>query len=165
MNELLTLNYPYIVFSGLIATVVMTTLLQGSLELGFSRLSMPLLVGTIFTGHRSLAVILGFSLYFLGGVLFAFFYLFLFSAIGTTHWLAGLAIGAFHGLFFLVVILPVLPYLHPRMATEYDGPSVLRRLEPPGFMGLNYGYRTPLTTMVGHTAYGLMMALLIPLTP
>lgn len=165
MNELLTLNYPYIVFSGLIATVVMTTLLQGSLELGFSRLSMPLLVGTIFTGHRSLAVILGFILYFLGGVLFAFFYLFLFSAIGTTHWLAGLAIGAFHGLFFLVVILPVLPYLHPRMATEYDGPSVLRRLEPPGFMGLNYGYRTPLTTMVGHTAYGLMMALLIPLIP
>ncbi|HEX7027065.1 MAG TPA: hypothetical protein VF268_07470 [Gammaproteobacteria bacterium] len=165
MNELLTLNYPYIAFSGLIATVVMTTLMQGSLELGFSRLSMPLLVGTIFSGHRSLAVILGFTLYFLGGVLFAFIYLFLFSAIGTTHWLAGLAIGAFHGLFFLVVVLPVLPYLHPRMATEYDGPSVLRRLEPPGFMGLNYGYRTPLTTIVGHTSYGLIMSLFIPLIP
>lgn len=165
MIELLTLNYPYIVFSGLIATVVMTTLLQGSLELGYSRLSMPLLVGTILTGNRSLAVILGFILYFLGGVLFAFFYLFLFSAIGTTHWLAGLAIGAFHGLFFLMVVLPVLPYLHPRMATEYDGPSVLRRLEPPGFMGLNYGYRTPLATIVGHTSYGLMMALFIPLIP
>jgi hypothetical protein len=165
MNELLTLNYPYIVFGGLIATVVMTTLMQGSLELGFSRLSMPLLVGTIFSGHRSLAVILGFIFYFLGGVLFAFIYLFLFSVIGTTHWLAGLVIGAFHGLFFLVVVLPVLPYLHPRMATEYDGPSVLRRLEPPGFMGLNYGYRTPLTTLVGHASYGLMMALFIPLIP
>lgn len=164
MNEL-TLSYLYVAFSGLIATVVMTTLLQGSLELGFSRLSMPLLVGTIFTGNRSLAIILGFILYFLGGVLFAFFYLFLFSAIGTMHWLAGLAIGAFHGLFFLMVILPVLPYLHPRMATEYDGPSVLRRLEPPGFMGLNYGYRTPLATIVGHASYGLMMALFISLAP
>lgn len=48
----------------------------------------------------------------------------------------------------------MMPHFHPRMASEYGGPSELRRLEPPGFLGLNYGYRTPLTTLLAQTSYG-----------
>jgi hypothetical protein len=40
------------------------------------------------------------------------------------------------------------------MASEYDGPTELRQLEPPGFMGTNYGLRTPLTTLLGQAVYG-----------
>jgi hypothetical protein len=40
------------------------------------------------------------------------------------------------------------------MASEYDGASAVRQLEPPGFTGLNYGYRTPLTTLLGQAVYG-----------
>jgi len=54
----------------------------------------------------------------------------------------------------LVAVLPLLPYMHPRMASEYDGPTELRQLEPPGFMGFNYGLRTPLTTLLGQAVYG-----------
>ena len=40
------------------------------------------------------------------------------------------------------------------MASEYDRPTNTRVLEPPGFLGLNYGHRTPLTTLLGQIVYG-----------
>jgi len=40
------------------------------------------------------------------------------------------------------------------MASEYHGATATRRLEPPGFLAMNYGYRTPLTTALGQTVYG-----------
>jgi hypothetical protein len=43
------------------------------------------------------------------------------------------------------------------MASEYDEASSTKQLEPPGFMGLNYGYRTPLTTLVGQALYGAVL--------
>jgi hypothetical protein len=53
-----------------------------------------------------------------------------------TWWLDAAA-GLVHGLFLLAGGLPLLPFTHPRMASEYDGASTTRQLEPPGFMGLN----------------------------
>lgn len=142
---------------GLTATVVMTTIMQGSQGLGLSRLSLPFLVGTFFTGNRRWASMVGLLVYLIGGWCFAVFYFLLFTGIGhPTLWL-GIIIGLIHGLFLLVALLPLLPQFHPRMATEYDGPTNTRRLEPPGFMGLNYGYRTPLVALVGHIAYGAIL--------
>jgi hypothetical protein len=43
------------------------------------------------------------------------------------------------------------------MATEYEGPSRRQRLQPPGFLALHYGYRTPLSTILGHAAYGAIL--------
>jgi hypothetical protein len=45
----------------------------------------------------------------------------------------------------------------PAWASEYDGASAARQLEPPGFMGLNYGHRTPLTTLAGQVVYGAVL--------
>ena len=139
---------------GLIATVVMTTVLQGAQGLGLSRLSLPFLAGTFFTGDRRWALILGFVFYVVGGWAFALLYFWLFASLGVYTWWLGAAAGVLHGLFLLVAALPLLPYVHPRMASEYDGPTELRQLEPPGFMGLNYGPRTPLTTLLGQAVYG-----------
>src|SRR2546430_9993140 len=44
------------------------------------------------------------------------------SSIGVGTWWLGATIGFLHGLFLLVCVLPLLPYAHPRMASEYDGP-------------------------------------------
>jgi hypothetical protein len=44
---------------GLLATVVMTTVLQGAQGLGLSRLNLPFLAGTFFAGDRRRAVVLG----------------------------------------------------------------------------------------------------------
>ena len=50
--------------------------------------------------------------------------------------------------------LPLLPFVRPRMASEYHAASATRALEPPGFLAMNYGYHTPLTTLIGQTVYG-----------
>ncbi len=150
-------HFDYILVWGLAATAVMTTILYGSQSFGLSRLSLPFLFGTFFLANRYRAGILGFALYIVGGWLFGFFYYLLFASMQAASWGYGALIGFIHGLFLLTVVLPLLPYIHPRMATEYDGPTSKRRLEPPGFMGFNYGRRTPLTTLVGHTLYGALL--------
>jgi hypothetical protein len=65
--------------------------------------------------------------------------------------------GLAHAMFVLVVVLPLLPGLHPRMASEFHGPEPTRLLEPPGFLALNYGYQTPLATIMAHIAYGMVL--------
>jgi hypothetical protein len=140
-----------------VATITMTTVLQGAQGMGLSRLSLPFLAGTFFTGDRRKAVTLGFVLYVAGGWAFALLYFALFASLGVTTWWLGLAAGLLHGLFLLVAALPLLPYIHPRMASEYEGGSPVRQLEPPGFMGLNYGHRTPLTTLAGQALYGAVL--------
>lgn len=149
---------------GFVATVMLTTVLYGSQGMGLSRLSLPFLFGTFFTGDRYRANVIGFVAYIIGGWIFAFIYFAIFAALGIASWWLGTLIGFIHSLFLLVVFLPVLPYFHPRMATEYDGPTSARRIEPPGFMGLNYGRRTPLTTILGQTAYGLVLGMLFDIS-
>lgn len=141
----------------LLATAALTSILSGSQWLGLSRLSLSFIVGSFVTGNRHRAVVLGFLFYLIGGFIFAFFYYLVMLQLGHSNWWIGAILGALHALFLLTAVLPVLPHLHPRMATEYDGPSAHRRLEPPGFLGLNYGYRTPLTTLIGHMVYGAIL--------
>jgi hypothetical protein len=59
--------------------------------------------------------------------------------------------------------LGLLSYVHPRIASEYDGPIAHRRLEPPGFMGLHYGRQTPLVTLFGQVIYGTLLGLTLQL--
>jgi len=148
---------------GLLASIAMIAILQGSQSLRLSRLNLPFLVGTVFAAERHRAVILGLILYLIGGWLFAFLYVWIFESLGfATAWLGGL-IGLFHGL-ALLTCMPLLPYVHPRIASEYDGPSGERRIEPPGTFGLNYGARTPLTTLLAQVVYGGILGAFYPVT-
>ena len=142
---------------GLAATVAMTGILQGANGLGMSRLSIPFLVGTIFTGNRRKATIIGFTFYIFGGWVFALLYFLFFASIGVYSWWLGSILGFLHGLFLLVAALPLMPYVHPRMASTYDVPVARPQLEPPGFFGLHYGTGTPASLLVAQTIYGAML--------
>jgi hypothetical protein len=155
--EAAALHWETILFWGLVGTAAMTTVMYGSQGLGFSRLSLPFLLGTCFSPNRRWATALGFTVYLLGGWAFAFLYFVAFFHIGRAGLWLGTLLGALHGLFLLVAMLPIAPYVHPRMASEYDGPDQSRTLEPPGFMGLNYGYRTPAVTLAAQAAYGAIL--------
>lgn len=137
-----------------LATAALTVILQSGQGIGLSRLSLPFIVGTFFTGNRHRAVVVGASVYVLGGWLFAAFYYLVFVSLGFASWWLGTALGILHSAALLTVVLPLLAHLHPRMASEYDGPTFERRLEPPGFLGLNYGTGTPIVTILGHALYG-----------
>jgi hypothetical protein len=82
---------------GLLATVAMTTILQGAQGLGLSRLSLPFLAGTFFTSDRRWAVIVGFAFYVVGGWLFAFLYFLLFASLGVYTWWLGALAGLLQG--------------------------------------------------------------------
>jgi hypothetical protein len=142
---------------GLIATAVLTAISFAAQNLGWSRLNFPMLLGTLFTGDRAAANVLGFVLYLLVGWLIALFYYLLFALVGASGWLAGLLAGVVHATLLLTVALPLLPHVHPRVASEFDGPSASRRLEPPGFLALHYGTRTPLVLLIAYAAYGAVL--------
>lgn len=153
----------HVLLWGFVATAALSAVLFTSQRLGYSRLSLPFLIGTMFTGERSAANVAGAIFYLLGGWLFAFVYYFLFASLGRASWWFGGLVGLAHGLVLLAMLLPLLPHMHPRMASEYDGPSYRRRLQPPGFLALNYGYRTPLATLLAHAIYGAILgAMLLP---
>jgi hypothetical protein len=144
----------FLVLWGLIATIAMTAILEASQGLGLSRMSLPFLLGSALTTNRSTAMILGFALYVIGGWLFAFLYFLFFSSIGIYTWWMGAIVGVGHGAFILVCAIPLLPYVHPNMASEHHGATMSRQLEPPGFLAMNYGYQTPLMTILAQAVYG-----------
>ena len=43
------------------------------------------------------------------------------------------------------------------MASEQRGPTPTRLLEPPGFLALHYGRRTPVIVLAGHAVYGAIL--------
>ncbi len=142
---------------GVIATGALSSILMASQRFGWSRISLPFMIGTLFTPSRRRATLYGFLLHFLNGWVFAFLYAWIFSVTGLTGWWFGILLGLFQGLMLLTVAVTVLPYIHPRMADERFGPTATHWLEPPGFMALNYGRRTPLVTLFAHLVYGLII--------
>src|SRR5829696_3773580 len=142
---------------GFVGTVVLTTILSGSQRLGLTRMNIPFMLGTMVTPDRDRAQLMGFGMHFVNGWVFASVYATAFEGWRRATWWLGAAIGLVDGLFVLVAVLPPLPAMHPRMASEQEGPTPTRQLEPPGFMALNYGRRTPITVIVAHLLYGAIL--------
>ncbi|MEJ2374100.1 MAG: hypothetical protein P8Y53_03745 [Pseudolabrys sp.] len=157
MNALTSINVGSILVWGFVATSAMTVLLEGARYLNFSRMSLPFLFGAFVTGDHARAMLYGSALYLIGGWLFALLYAWFFEEIGFANWWLGLLLGILHGALLLMVFLPVMTELHPRMATERSGLTEIKQIEPPGPIGLHYGIHTPLVTMIGQLVYGLVM--------
>lgn len=142
---------------GFAATVVLTSIMAGSQGLGLTRMNIPYLLGTIFTPNRDRAKLIGVLVHFLNGWIFSLIYVAAFHAWGVSTWWLGAATGLVHASFVLVVGMPTLPGMHPRMANEQYGPTVVRQLEPPGFLALHYGVRTPVSVLVAHAVFGSIL--------
>jgi hypothetical protein len=142
---------------GFAGTVVLTTMMAGSQGLRMTRMNIPFLLGTMFTPNRDRAKLIGVVVHLLNGWLFSLIYVAAFHAMGRATVWFGLLIGAVHALFVLVVGMPILPGLHPRMASEQQGPTEVRQLEPPGFLGLHYGIQTPISVLLSHLVFGAIL--------
>ncbi len=151
------MNKGSITLWGFVGTVILTTLLAASQGLGLTRMNIPFMLGTMVTPDRDRAKLVGFGMHAVNGWLFASIYAAAFRSWRRATWWLGALIGLVHALFVLVVAMPLLPGLHPRMASEQQGPTPTRQLEPPGFLALNYGARTPLSVILAHLAYGAIL--------
>jgi hypothetical protein len=139
------------------ATVVLTTILAASQSLGITRMNLPYLLGTMVSADRDRAKVVGIAMHVLNGWLFSAVYVLAFHAWGGPSWWKGVSIGVVHAGFVLVVLMAALPGMHPRMASETAGPTVVRGLEPPGFLALHYGSRTPLSVVLAHVVFGAIL--------
>lgn len=149
---------------GFVATMVMTTAEALSQGVGLTRMSLPYVMGTMVTPDRDRAKMYGFILHFMNGWLFSLIYIAAFISWGEASWWRGIVIGILHALFVLVVVMTTLPGVHPRMASETHGPTAARQLEPPGFLGLNYGIRTPVSVVLSHAVFGAILGAFYRLT-
>jgi hypothetical protein len=143
---------------GFVGTIVLTSGLRLAQELGWTRMDIPLLLGTVFTDHRDRATVIGVAVHFLNGLLFALGYYAIFRAVDQAGWAFGAALGVVHAALaggLLVTLL--LPAMHPRMGTPWSDAEETPLLEAPGFMLMNYGRRTALWTLLGHVAYGAIV--------
>lgn len=142
---------------GFIATGAMSALVLAGQKFGLSRMSLPYLLGSIFTADSHRATLAGFGVHFLNGWLFAVVYALVFEDLALATWWLGAILGLLHGVLLMTVGMALLPAFHPRMASERSGPSSTRWLQPPGFMGLNYGRRTPLVALAAHIIFGTIL--------
>jgi hypothetical protein len=142
---------------GFVGTVVLTSIMAGSQGLGMSRMNLPYLLGTIFTPNRDRAKFYGVFVHFVNGWMFSLIYVAAFHHWGAATWWLGALIGLVHSIFVLAVGMSFLSAMHPRMANEQYGPTVVRQLEPPGFLALHYGIRTPIFVVIAHLAFGAIL--------
>ena len=142
---------------GFAATVLLTTVMARSQGLGMTRMNLPYLLGTMVTPNRDRAKTIGVAMHVLNGWVFSLVYVAAFHAWGGPAWWKGVAIGLVHAAFVLTAGMPVLPGIHARMASESRGPTVVRQLEPPGFLALHYGVQTPISIVVAHALFGAVL--------
>lgn len=143
---------------GAVGTVVLTSGLRFAQAAGWTRMDIPLLLGTIFTDNRDRASVIGYALHFLNGLLFALVYYAIFEAVGQAGWAFGAILGVVHAAFAAGILVTVLlPVVHPRMGTLWSDAEDSPILEPPGFLLVNYGRRTAIGTLIGHVAYGAIV--------
>jgi len=146
------------IVGGLLGTVVLTTGLRAASELGLTRIDLPFLLGTAVTADRIRAKVIGYTLHFVFGVLFALAYYAVFAVVDHSGIVLGALLGLIHALFAGTALVNILlPAVHPRMGTGFDAAGSAPLLEPPGFMLVNYGRQTPLATIVSHIAYGAIV--------
>ena len=141
---------------GLVATLAMTAASAATEGLRLTRMNLPYILGTMFTSDRDKARLYGFLTHAMVGWGFSILYALIFESLGAVSWWRGLLLGVAHGTVVLVVGFSLLPGLHPRMASEQHGPTATRILEPPGFLGANYGYRTVVSVLISHALFGVI---------
>jgi hypothetical protein len=151
------MNWGSWLLSGFVATIALSTLLAGSQGFGLTRMNLPYLIGTAVSSNREKAQFYGVAIHILNGWVFSILYVLLFEDRHLSNWWFGSLLGIAHALFVLTVGMKLIPSLHPRMASEQHGPTASRMLEPPGFLALHYGYRTPLSVLLAHAAFGAVL--------
>jgi uncharacterized membrane protein YagU involved in acid resistance len=128
---------------------------------GLTRLDLPLVLGTLVTAEPDRARVAGFFIHLTVGQGFALGYAATFALLSRATWWLGALLGLLHVAVAMTVLLPLLPGVHPRMASHRPGPSSTAVLEPPGLLAFNYGIQTPAVAIVAHLAYRGVLGLLL----
>jgi uncharacterized membrane protein YagU involved in acid resistance len=143
---------------GAVGSTVVASGVRLAQELGWTRMDIPFLLGTIFTENRRAAAVVGYVAHLVIGLVFALLYAAVFAATGLTSWWFGLALGFVQAAFIGGTLANLLlPAVHPRMGTPWTDAEETPLLEPPGFMLVNYGRSTMTITLVLQLGFGAIV--------
>ncbi len=154
------MSWPHSLLAAFAGTLVLTSLEAGAQQLHLTRMSIPYLLGTMLTASRDRAKALGFLVHLVNGQLFALLYVAIFHLTGSATILKGVVLGLLHAAVVLLIVVPLLPAIHPRMASLHQGPTATRQLEPPGPFALYYGVSTPAAIVLAHAIFGAILGAL-----
>ena len=146
---------------GIVATTLLTAVLVGAQLGGLTRLDIPLMLGTFFVDDPDRARFFGVITHLGAGQFFALFYSAGFSDLGQSGLTLGGLAGLAHAAVALTLLVPLLPSIHPRMASDRTGPESAAELEPPGLWALNYGWGTPLVMVAAHIVFGMYLGIML----
>ena len=147
---------------GLLATAALTAVLVLCQLSGLTRMDLPMMLGTLVVDDPDRARVIGAVIHLGIGQVFAFGYAAVFALVGHAGWQLGVALGLLHATVALTVLVPLLPGVHPRMASVRAGPeSVGATVEPAGLFGGKYGRLTAVVAVLAHFAYGALLGLLL----
>ena len=146
---------------GLLATAVLTSIMIVAQLVGWTRLDLPLVLGTMLTPDPDHARVVGFFMHLVIGQAFALGYTAAFALLDRSTWWLGALFALVHAAVALTILVPLLPGVHPRMASNRAGLAAHSELEPPGLLALNYGIETPAVAIVAHLAFGVALGLLL----
>jgi hypothetical protein len=146
---------------GFVGTVVLTGVIVFAQLVGWTRMDIPLMLGTMLTPAVDRARLVGVVAHLAAGQCFALIYTFAFWRLGRSGPIVGGIFGVIHGLAALILIIPLLPAIHPRMASERSGPDMHAVLEPPGLFAWNFGAATFVVTLAAHVLFGITLGILI----
>ena len=154
--------------AGFVGSVGITALMKIANNAGMTDMpGMPLVLGSMFTDEPRAAKGIGMFVHVgvIGSLVFGTVYAALFTAFDTSSWLAGVAIGAVHGV-VTAVVMSGMGLMHPKMTpasavsgtVDVSGERI--QIAEPGALATNYGGRTPVGILVGHLVYGVIVALI-----
>lgn len=158
------------VIAGFAGGVVMTMLMTMMKKTGKTEMDMALVEGTMFTGDRSKAKVIGMVMHLvvMSALVFGSLYALLFTLFdvseGNLWWFAAV-VGLVHGL-IAGVSMTMMPAVHPRMhvgAPVGGGSGDQVELAPLGAFAKNYGAATAPGMVMGHVIFGLVLGLVYAL--
>ncbi len=142
----------------LVGTLVLSTAMRLGAALRWTRIDLPFLLGTMVTGNRARAKLLGWALHAGAGLGFGLVYAGIFAASGTSGWWVGALLGLLHGVVATTAVAEIaVPLAHRGVGTSSTTADRTPLLGPPGFLMLNYGRATPALTVAAHVAYGAIV--------
>ncbi len=151
IGEVGGVNVVRALLAGLIGTVAITILMYAGPVMGFPRMDIATMLGTMFVSDPSAAFIPGMVMHFMIGVILALGYAFLFAGWLPGHpWMRGALYGLVPFLMANAIVMPMMGLIHP---------MVLSGMMPaPGFFLVGMGtVMAPIGRLLGHLVYGAVV--------
>lgn len=114
------------ILAGLIGTVIFTIILYAAPTMGFPKMDIIGMIGTMAAEPGGAARAVGVIGHLIMGIVFAIIYALIWAAgVGSVTWVWGLVFGLVHGLGVALVGMPMMVSIHPRSPEREGGPKAL----------------------------------------